>query len=43
MVGFGTIGQCLLPMLLDTLEIEPGRVHILDGDESHERSAPVAG
>ena len=35
MAGFGTIGQCLLPMLLDTLAIEPGRVQVLDGDDHH--------
>ena len=33
MVGFGTIGQCLLPMLIDTLAIEAQRVHVLDGDD----------
>ena len=33
MVGFGTIGQCLMPMLIDTLEIEAQRVHVLDGDD----------
>ena len=33
MAGFGTIGQCVLPMLLDTLAIEPARVHVLDGDD----------
>ena len=33
MVGFGTIGQCLLPMLIDALAIEPARVHVLDGDD----------
>ena len=33
MVGFGTIGQCLLPMLLGALAIEPERVQVLDGDD----------
>ena len=33
MVGFGTIGQCLLPMLVETLAIAPARVHVLDGDD----------
>ena len=40
MVGFGTIGQCLMPMLLDTLAIEPGRVHVLDGDDHASAGRP---
>ena len=38
MVGFGTIGRCLLPMLLDNLAIEAPRVQVLDG-EDHESVA----
>ena len=38
MVGFGTVGRCLLPMLLDNLAIEAHRVQVLDG-EDHESVA----
>ena len=40
MVGFGTIGRCLLPMLLDNLTIETHRIRVLDG-EDHESAARV--
>ena len=38
LVGFGTIGRCLLPMLLDNLAIEARRVQVIDG-EDHESVA----
>jgi len=32
-LGFGTIGQCLLPMLLDKLQLPGSRYLIIDGDD----------
>ena len=40
MVGFGTIGQCLMPMLIDTLALEPQRVRVLDGDDHSSEIGP---
>ena len=40
MAGFGSIGQCVLPMLLDVLAIEPARVHVLDGDDHGREMRP---
>ena len=39
-LGFGTIGQCILPMLLDTLSLPGERYLVIDGDEHNAAIAP---
>jgi len=42
MLGYGTIGQCSLPMLLDLMDLPPERFLVVAKDEVPERFAPFA-
>lgn len=39
-LGYGTIGQCILPMLLETLDVAPARYVVIEADDHGERFAP---
>jgi homospermidine synthase len=39
-LGFGGVAQCTLPLLLKHLEVEPGRVTVLDFEECRKPLAP---
>jgi homospermidine synthase len=39
-LGYGTIGQCILPMLLETLDVPAERYVILEADDQGQRLAP---
>ena len=39
LIGYGTIGRCLLPMILERLAFEPARMRVLDAAD---RSADIA-
>lgn len=39
-LGYGTIGQCVVPMLLETFEVPPGRYTVIEADDHSERVAP---
>lgn len=42
MLGYGAIGQCSLPMLLDLFDVPPERYRVVAKDEAAERFAPYA-
>ena len=42
LVGYGTIGRCVLPMLLERLAVEPRRIHVLDGDDHRSELEPLS-
>lgn len=39
-LGYGTIGQCTLPMLLENLQLPPERYTVIDGDDRSQAFAP---